>query len=222
MKKLIYFFFLFFCLKVFCQIDSTKIKIGERYWEDQLYLSTNYNILTNQPRIADVSGFSYGISTGYIKDFPFNEKGKWAAGIGIGYSFDSFSHNLKIEEGKKLTIELGVTSNKIKLHSLELPIQLRWRNSNAFKYAFWRIYVGIRLSYNLNNKFRYKINNQEYSFSNIPIYNKFQSGIELSAGYSTFNFYAYYGLSPMYKNAFLNKEKINTKILKFGLIFYLL
>lgn len=219
MKKFFFFCFTIISINLFSQVDS--LRVGEKYWEDQLYISISYNVLGKQPKNIGSSGFSYGVSAGYIKDIPFNRKGKWAAGIGVGYSHDSFSHNLKIEE-TLISVSNELSSNKIKLHSFEFPMQLRWRNSTAVKYSFWRFYTGIRLSYNFSNKFRYILNNKQYSFTNIPEYNRFQSAIELSAGYGSFNFYAYYSLVPMYKNVSINNEKSDTRILKFGLIFYLL
>lgn len=220
MKRFFCFCFCIISISLFSQSDL--LKVGEKYWEDQLYIAISYNVLGSQPQSVNSAGFSYGVSAGYIKDIPFNRKGKWAVGVGAGYSFDSFSHNLKIEQTGIVTSAEGLTSNKIKLHSFEFPIQLRWRNSTAVKYSFWRFYTGVRLSYNFSNRFRYILNDKQYSFTNVPIYNKFQSAIELSVGYGSFNFYAYYSLAPMYKNALINNEKINTKILKFGLIFYIL
>lgn len=220
MKYLISFLFLINSVTSFAQKDS--LQVETRYWEDQLYISVSYNTLTKQPKSVNGSGFSYGISGGYIKDIPFNIKGKWAAGIGLGYSYDVFSHDLLISSSEVFSADAGKSSNKFKLHTIEVPLQIRWRNSDATTYSFWRIYTGIRLGYNISNSFKNNENNQSYTLSNINAFNKFQTGLEFSAGYGAVNFYVYYGLTPMYKNAKLNGEKINTKIAKFGLIFYLL
>lgn len=214
---------LFISIDLFAQLDS--LKTNEKYWEDQLYINITYNILHKQPKNITPSEFSYGVSAGYIKDIPFNRKGNWAGAIGIGYGYDSFNHGLTITnlEGEaKPSLNFELTDNKIRLHNLEFPIQFRWRGSDAVTYSFWRVYAGVRLSYNFHNRFKYKLNNTHYSYMNIKTYNKFQTGIELSAGYSAFNFYAYYGLTPIYKNALIENKKINTRIVKFGLIFYLL
>lgn len=222
MKDRFFLFVLFLSVSIVAQQDS--LKLGERYWEDQLYIKFTYNVLNKQPKNIDNNGFSYGVSVGYIKDLPFSKAGNWAAGIGLGYSYDSFSHNLQVVNnlGEIKISENSVSSNKIKLHGIEFPIQLRWRNSDAVTYSFWRIYAGVRLSYNFSNKFRYRLNNKNYSFTNIPTYNNFQTGLELSVGYRAFNFYVYYGLTPMYKKALLNNQEIGTRVAKFGLIFYLL
>ena len=65
-------------------------------------------------------------------------------------------------------------------------------------------------------------NNTGSSYSNITSYNKLQYGLTLSAGYDAFNVNVYYGLTPILKDAYIGTEKVETKILKFGLIFYIL
>ena len=138
--------------------------------------------------------------------------------------FDSFNHNLKVVKGSPNSFEAGsgLTSNKIKLNNLEIPIQFRWRSSTVNTYSFWRFYAGVKLSYNLSNTFSYTENNTSISISNVKEYNKWQTGLIMSAGYGTFNFHVYYGLSPLFKNASINGNSIDTKILRFGLSFYLL
>lgn len=212
--------FILCCLSAYAQKDS--LLLGKKYWEDQLYMSISYDVMRNQPEMAETSGFSYSLSFGYIKDIPFTKKGDFAAGIGVGYSYSSFNHDLQVLDTNTLQLADNITSNKLKLHNLEFPIQLRWRTSDAVTYSFWRVYAGVKLSYNLNNKFTYELNDQLFEFSNVAIYNKFQTGLELSAGYGAFNFCFYYGLNPVYNNAIVNGEEVASKITKFGLIFYLL
>ncbi|WP_246337574.1 porin family protein [Tenacibaculum pelagium] len=222
MKYFITFFMLFSMLNIQAQKDS--LQVGDKYWEDQLYINVTYNVLNNQPSIINRSGFSYGFSGGYIKDIPLKKNGKIAVGLGLGYSFDSFNHNLKVVEGTLNSFESGsdIASNKIKLNNLEMPIQFRWRSSTVNTYSFWRFYAGLKLSYNLSNTFSYTDNNTSVSINNITEYNKWQTGLIMSAGYGTFNFHVYYGLSPLFKNASINGNPIDTKILRFGLSFYLL
>ncbi len=210
----------FLSISFYAQSDS--LRIGDKYWEDQLYISLSYNIIQNQPDKTTESGFSYSFSLGYIKDIPLNKEGTLAIGIGAGYGYNSFNHGLQIVDSNTIQIANNISSNKIDLHNLEFPIQIRWRTSDAVKYSFWRIYGGLKFDYNLSNSFSYIKNEQTVEFNNMNLFNNFQSGIELSTGYGAFNLYIYYGLSSMYKNAVINSKKIDSKIVKFGLIFYLL
>ncbi|APG66161.1 hypothetical protein LPB136_12610 [Tenacibaculum todarodis] len=229
MKNLFLLFFIFFSTLSFSQEEdfqtNDSLKVDTKYLEDQLYLTITYNTLSNQPNMVTDSGFSYGISAGFIKDLPLNTKRNFAFGIGLGYGFDSFNHGLKVMENNNQTsfeIDNTLMSNKFVVHNIELPLELRWRNSTPTKYAFWRIYAGVKLTYNFSNNFTYVSNNDSFEFNNISSFKKFQTGLMLSAGYDAFNLHFYYGLTPLFKDSFIGNDSIDTKILKFGLTFYIL
>ncbi len=220
--KLFFYLFIYIFLNISLNAQSDSLRIGDTYWEDQLYISLSYDILRDQPKETPDSGFSYSFSLGYIKDIPLNTDGTLAIGFGAGYGFNSFNHGLEIIDTNTIQIANNISSNKIYMHNLEFPVQIRWRTSNAIKYSFWRVYGGFKFDYNFSNTFSFTKNNQILEFNNINIFNNFQSGIELSAGYGAFNLYIYYGLSSIYKNAVINNSEVNSKVVKFGLIFYLL
>lgn len=206
---------------LFSQVDS--LRIGDKYLEDQLYIGVSYDIMHKQPEGAEGTGFSYSLSFGYIRDIPLHRDGNFAIGVGVGYGFNSFNHGIQVINENTLQLVTNTdASNKLVQHNLEFPIQFRWRTSDAVSYSFWRVYTGLKMTYSFSNNFTYVENGNETRFRNIPIYNNFQTGLELSAGYGTFNFYFYYGLTPVYNNAIINGENVNSSILKFGLIFYLL
>ena len=79
-------------------------------------------------------------------------------------------------------------------------------------------------SYNdhFSNKFQFTENDINFKYKNVDAYRKLQYGLTVSAGYTDFNAYVFYGLTPIFENAKFNGEDINTRILKFGLIFYIL
>lgn len=209
------------CFVVTTNAQKDSLNVDKGYWEDQLYFSINYNLLNDQPKETESSDFSYGFTLGYIKDIPFNKRGNWSSGIGLGYSFDSFSHSLEVTETRTIGIESPI--NKFKVHNIECPIQFRWRTSDISTYSFWRVYVGLRLSYNIKNVFENtREDNSIAKTVNLDDYNTFQKGLELSAGYGAFNIFAYYGLSSIYKNRSVNTTELNSKIVKIGLTFFLL
>ncbi|MNU08088.1 hypothetical protein D3C72_2539770 [compost metagenome] len=63
-----------------------------------------------------------------------------------------------------------------------------------------------------------------YKIKNNPDLNDFQYGAYISAGYNTWNIYAYYGLNPLYKSTVktINGESVNMRTLNLGLVFYIL
>ncbi|MFT5761107.1 MAG: hypothetical protein ACI8WA_000212 [Polaribacter sp.] len=224
MKKLFSILFTILSFSLYAQKDS--LRLGDKYLEDQLYFGISYNQLFDQPNAVIGSGFSYGLNTGYIRDISLIKSGKLALGVGIGYAFDSFNHGYKITSQNNTVIINAdpsiVATSKLKLHSLEFPFEIRWRTSNANKYKFWRIYTGFKISYNFKNTLEYTSNSVLNEYNNIERFNKIQYGLTVSAGYSTFNFSLYYGLTPLLKSSTLGTNPINTKVLKLGLIFYIL
>ena len=223
MKKLIFLFFITCSLTSVAQKDS--LQLGDRYAEDQLYVMVSYNQLFNQPAMVKGSGFSYGLSTGFMKDLILNKQGSISMALGVGYNFDLLNHGLTIsEENNNITFQAdnsGAT-NKLLLHNLEFPFELRWRGSDAQTYKFWRVYMGVKASYNLSNNFKFTNETNSFSYSNVSNYNTWQYGLTLSVGYDVFTAHVYYGLNPILKDTSLGTADISSKIMRIGLIFYLL
>lgn len=224
MKNIIYIgLFILSITKLSAQKDS--LQLGDRYADDQIYFSVSYAQFSNQPTTISRSNFSYAFSAGFMKDIILNKRGNISFAAGFGYGFDFFNHELKVEElttGTSFDSASNLTSNIFTSHNLELPIEFRWRTSTAKKYDFWRIYGGVKFLYNLSNRFQFEENTTNLSYKNVSAYNDFQYGLTLSVGYDVFNLNLFYSLTPLFEKATINGEDINTSILKFGFIFYIL
>ena len=208
----------------FAQKDS--LSLGDRYADDQIYFSVSYSQLYDQPTGITKSNFSYALSGGFIKDIILNKSGTIAIAGGIGLGYDFFNHELKVDEIEGITVftnDITASKNIFKSFNLEFPVEIRWRTSTAKKYNFWRIYTGVKFLYNLDNSFQYiDTNSKRFNYRKVSSYNKLQYGLTISAGYDAFTMNVFYGLSPVFKNSLLNGKVLDTKILKFGLIFYFL
>lgn len=224
-KKTI-FFIIFAVLSNHISAQKDSLQLGDKYSEDQIYASISYAQMFSLPTPITKSKFSYALSAGFIKDFTLNKKGSFSIAGGVGYGYTFFNHELKVYVVNDVIVFANantVSSNFFKSHNLEFPLEFRWRTSNANKYNFWRIYTGIKFLYNLSNSFEYlDANSTQFSYDNLASYNSLQYGLTFSAGYDEFNINIFYGLTPIFENATINGENINTKILKFGLIFYIL
>ena len=113
------------------------------YLEDQIYLALTYNDLSNRPESVSQNGFSCGVSIGFIKDIPFNLDPDFGIGIGLGYGYNVFIQNIKISKEDNITLfslAEDYKTNWLRLHTIELPFEIRWRNSSIEKYKFWRKY----------------------------------------------------------------------------------
>jgi hypothetical protein len=217
-------YFLLITFLTFAQKDS--LRLGDRYADDQIYISVSYSQLYDQPTGITKSNFSYALSGGFIKDIILNKSGSIAIAGGIGLGYDFFNHELKVDEVGRTTVftnDITTSKNIFKSYNLEFPFEIRWRTSTAIKYNFWRIYTGVKFLYNLDNNFQYvDANSNLIKYRKVSSYNKLQYGLTISAGYDAFTMNVFYGLSPVFKNGLLNGKAVDTKILKFGLIFYFL
>nr|WP_297789337.1 porin family protein [uncultured Allomuricauda sp.] len=201
--------------------------LDNRYLEDQFYIGVGYNVLLDKPDELAQRNLSYNLQVGFIKDVPFNRKRNFGIGLGLGYAINSYYSSLvasQIDNTVNYEIMEQADYNRSKLgtHTIELPFELRWRTSNAEDYKFWRIYAGAKLGYVFSGRSKLVTESGNDSFSNNDI-QQFQYGLILNFGYNTWNIHAYYGLNPLLKEeALLNGNPIDMRVLRIGLIFYIL
>ncbi|MBL4745817.1 MAG: PorT family protein [Flavobacteriaceae bacterium] len=224
MKKWILLLILINGLTIYSQEQHTD-SIKSTYLEDQLYTSITYNILNKRPKGVKQNGFSGGFSIGFIKDIPFNKRRNFGIAIGVGYSYNAYIQNIKFEEINS-TVNASITqnykSNRYVVNAIEFPFEIRWRTSTPTDYNFTRIYLGGKLSYAFNTSSKLNKDNTLIKTTNIPSFNKLQYGLTAAIGYSTFNFYIYYGLKPMFKNLYIGNEALNLSDVQIGFKFYIL
>lgn len=197
-----------------------------RYLEDQFYAGVTYNFILNRPTDASQRNFSYGLQAGFIKDIPVNIDRTVALGIGLGLGLNTYYSNIEASEttnGIEYTIRTtDFKRSKLETHLVEVPFEIRFRNSTPDEYKFWRLYTGIKLGYVFNARSKFVESKSKRSFNN-PDIEKFQYGITLNLGYNTFNIHVYYSLTNLFSDgATVNGENINIKPLQIGLIFYIL
>tara|TARA_R110000796_G_scaffold37722_4_gene95422 strand:+ start:336863 stop:337552 length:690 start_codon:yes stop_codon:yes gene_type:complete len=229
MSKSIVLFFLIFPLLQFSQTVNDSNDIDTHYLEDQFYLGLNYNFMLNRPDGVVQRNFSYGLQGGIIRDLPLNVNRNFGLGIGIGYAVNSYYTNL-ISTADNGTVSYSVASSdfkfdrsKFEIHSIELPFELRWRNSTPTDYKFLRIYSGIKFGYNFSARSKLVTSDTRNGFAN-PDIEKFQYGLTFNLGYNTFNLHLYYSLSDFLKKDTVldTGETIAMKPIRIGLIFYIL
>jgi hypothetical protein len=220
-------FFLVFWPAV-AQVYPDSVLRDSKYLEDQFYIGLTYNFLTDKPESVNQRNLSYGLQAGIIKDIPVNGSRTIAFGLGAGYGVYSYYSNLRALEtpnGLEYNIIADLDNlkrNKVETHMLEIPLEFRWRNSNAVDYKFWRVYAGVKLGYVVGGRSKYVSENFKESFYNTDI-RQFQYGLTFNFGYNTFNLHAYYALNHLFLDGTsLEGSDISIKPLRIGLIFYIL
>jgi len=200
-----------------------------KYREDQFYIGFTYNFINNKPAAISQQGFSGGFQLGFIRDLPLNKKRNLGLGLGLGYATNSYNQNLLIQKNggviQYAVLDNEVTSyskNKLNMHIVEVPIQLRWRTSSASSHKFWRVYAGLKFGYVFNTIIKHKGEIGDFRLKNTADIQKIQTDLDLSFGWNTWNFYLSYGLQPLLKKtAKLNGKPIEMSTIKFGLLFYI-
>jgi len=235
LKETPLFFFLILLLlwlPVKAQDTIPSIRVDSLYREDQFYIGLNYNLVTHAPNGVSVEGISGGWQLGFLRDMPINKQRNIAVALGLGVAVNQFGQNLQIKphptndnssEFVVLDSSVDYDANRFSMATIDLPFEFRWRTSTPTEYNFWRVYTGFRLGYAFWNKSRFKSNTGSFSYEDIPEFEKLRMGLTLSVGYGTFNFTAYYSLTPFFNNSTTTDgQNIEMRSVRIGLMFYIL
>jgi len=219
---------IFFCLLFFLNANATfSQEIDEDlYREDQIYINFYYNSLKNGVEEFKENKFSSSINFGFIRDIPLNKSGKFALGIGLGLGFNSYNNNLKINQiNNNLNFEFlenqrEYDKNKFLSSEIQIPLEIRLRNSSIDTYKFWRFYAGIKYSRLLSSKYKFDSENIKYYIDDVQL-NPDKIGLTLNIGFNTWNIGLYKAIRPFFdkKNNNLSSDLEEFKV---GLIFYIL
>ncbi|PKD20740.1 hypothetical protein APR41_13530 [Salegentibacter salinarum] len=209
--------------------DSVPAVIDSLYREDQFYVGLTFNLISNKPEAISQSGFSGGVHAGFTRDFPLNKRRNIAIAAGLGWSLNSYSHNLFIGEDdngetifRNLTGEIDYSTNRFSAQLIEAPLEFRWRTSTPETYKFWRIYTGLKFGYIYHFKSNFVQPENEVVQTDVPELDRFRMGATFTFGYNTFNFHIYYSLNSLFPEARLNEETIDISVFRVGLMFYIL
>jgi hypothetical protein len=195
------------------------------YREDQFYLGLSYTNLQKPPSGFSQLKISSNVVFGFLRDMPLNKSRTWSIAPGLGYKISVLNQNLSVLGDDTKTYSILSTDfdkNKFILHYIELPIEIRWRNSTMDSHRFWRIYSGFKLSYLVYDHYKFDAPGITIRQKGNQDLDKLQYGVYLASGWNTWNVYLYYGLNPLFKSAEINGEKIKMNAFNIGLQFYIL
>lgn len=211
------------------QVEIDFDAVDSLYREDQFYFSISYCLMQNKPDGFKQSKFSPGISLGFLRDMPINKNRTLAFAAGVGYTFSSYNQNIAITSNGNnynyqiIPSDITFSKDKFLFHTIDLPIEFRWRNSTPESTKFWRVYTGLKLSYLFYDEYKLETSAGNIRISNNKDLNPFQYGVYISAGWNTVNVYAYYGLNSFFKSDIkIDGKPLDVNGLKFGLMFYIL
>lgn len=236
LKKITLYVFLFFSVLTVKAQEELILEnpVDSLYREDQFYINISYSMMQNKPAGYTQNGYFSNLAFGFLRDFPLNKRRNFAIAPGFGYTYSHLKSNLLIvpntlvndissnDSHFEILPRNKANTNNMRYHSVDVPFEVRWRTSTPESHKFFRVYAGVKFSYIFADKSVYKDGSTKYKVSKIDDLNRFQTGIYLSAGYNTWNAYAYYGLTPLFKESKTNTEPVKLNALHLGLIFYIL
>ena len=205
---------------------SAQIKDSLNYREDQFYIDLNFSLQPNDISGFKQNGFSRSVHVGMLRDYPISNFRDKAIAVGFGYGFVRLVNNINVEQSQQSYLynvpeAQRALRNVFSYHQLQLPVELRWRTSTSSEYAFWRVYLGYRLSYQFGAQYQ-PFFGRKFSLENQL--NEIQHSIGISLGFNTWNLRFDYNLTPLFKEEIrtINNRALKLFPLQLGLIFYLL
>lgn len=212
-------------------IDKHFSKVDSLYREDQFYIGLGINFLVDKPADMSQSGLSGGLHLGYIRDMPINKQRNIAIGLGLGFSADTYSQNLFIGEdsaGQSIfeVIDNNVeySKNRFSSYTLEIPIHFRWRTSSiGDDKSFWRIYTGFNFGYIYLFDSTFEQPGNKVNQTKIDELNRMRYDFYFTFGKSKINFFFRYSLNNLFEAELIDSGiPVNIRIIKAGLVFYIL
>ena len=103
-------------------------------------------------------------------------------GLGVGYAYNTYIQNIVVTQEmgiSRFAVETSYDNNTYRTHSIEVPIEFRWRTSTLEKYKFWRVYGGVTLGYVFDFSSKYVSEVGNVSDLRVPEIEKFQYGFVL-------------------------------------------
>ena len=217
MPKIFYCIFFLFVYFGYAQENPQK------YREDQIYFSVYYNSLGNNLDNFKENKFSSSFNFGFIRDIPLSKSGKFAIGVGLGVGINSFNNNMKLSNSNSYILLNNrdiPQKNVFNFSELQIPFEIRWRNSSVDNYKFWRIYTGLKYSRLFSSSYKFENEQENYKLNSSPI-NLDQLGLTLNIGFNTWNIGLYKSVNSLFNKKIQSFPK-ELEQFKLGLVFYIL
>ena len=218
MKHVYYILFLMVIGPLFAQEKAPTFR------EDQIYLSIAYPYFSDAPNTLIQNKLSYAFSFGFVRDMPINKQRSLAVGIGLGYDQATiYNNNLFTYAGNNISatvIEGGYQQNYLRMQSLAVPLELRWRNATETKHAFWRIHTGVSVHFPMQFKSYNKTSTGQINTTKIPSKGTVLR-LNVHFGFNTWNISIAHDMQPCATFGASNR-KFDMNFTKIGLIFYIL
>lgn len=177
--------------------------------EDNFFFNfTSGSFLMSEVSSLDQSLWGPSVDLEFMKEYMVGEKQHWGFAWGLGYSWEEYRNNLNFsyDLGRnnqyRILEDSAFSRNMQRVQYLRLPLELRWRSGANAKGKHWRLYLGASLglrtfsSAELRREDNYRVTH--YRFDD---FERFRADAYFRLGFSYFNLYARYALTPIISGA---------------------
>ena len=190
---------------------------------DRWMIDLGHSLFSEKPNNITFKPWSHAFGVSRFLDVPLDKKSRVGFAIGLGLSFQNFYSNGQItylidSAGKESTALLPLTpgyeyrTNKLSLHFVELPFQLRFRSGNKHNFFF---YPGFKIAYLYSSYTKIVDDITKIKVYRIRGFEEIQYGASVHLGYNRFALWGYYSLSNLFKE----KRGIETQLINVGISF---
>lgn len=177
---------------------------------DQIIFDLNYNYWLESESITNFKWNSYGCSFYAMYNLiGKNSNSCFAAGFGISMEninlgsqpVDSLGYTVF----KPIPSNVEYTKNKIALTYLDIPVEIRIRTNPNEKRKNFKLYLGGKFGYLLNNHLKYIGDDistgkwVKYKTYWLPNISKYRYGLTARMGFGKLNISAYYALNTLFE-----------------------
>lgn len=207
-------------------LSFPSLKDGDYYREDQLFFNFSAISLLNKSQGLEQSGFSYTITTGYLRDIPINKRGSLAFAVGAAYRYNSLQlYNTPADISEPLVVlsdQQTIDNFGLKVHGIQFPLEFRWRSSTATKYTFWRVYTGFSFNYLMVPEYKYTLDQSTEKISSKDQIRNWEFGPHINLGYGFWNFHMFYSMTGVFDDELQSASSwADFRYLELGISWYI-
>lgn len=183
--------------------------------KDRLIFEVTWNTwLNTNDTVIDVLGRSRGFNFYLMQDLPISKNISFGAGIGLGHS-SIFNKSWFTKEDSTMntlitpmadSVASRLTKNKLASTFFDIPLELRFRSSPDSRNNNFKMAIGVKGGFNINNHTKYDgvnladwPNGIKFKQFDVPNLAKFRYGLTGRIGYGAFNLVGYYGLNTVFE-----------------------
>jgi hypothetical protein len=184
---------------------------------DHIVVDISHDRFLDVPSGINQSNYSVGAGVYGFHDHPINRKSTLSLAIGLGYGGVNYHTNGRFaytpnSNGDLITEflpnppGLDIRKNKLNVNYLEVPVELRIRSMKVSMedrpITNFRLYMGFKGGWMVNNHTKYKDGNSKIKVYNIKNILEYRYGPTFRIGFKKISINGFYSLTPLFKDGF--------------------